>query len=153
MHPMSTGCAPHDTLAFLLGRWSVERAIRDHRDSVDGAFHGVASLVGRADLGIGGGAHYEEAGEMTLGSHRAPACRALDYEPLHDGSVLLRFSDGRPFVELDLRSGHCSVVHDCGADRYRIDFCVLAADLVQERWRVLGPRKDYEAVTTLTRAA
>lgn len=65
--------------------------------------------------------------------------------------MLLHFSDGRPYVELDLRSGAWQAVHDCGADRYEIETVVRSASTIEERWRVRGPAKDYTALTTLTR--
>jgi hypothetical protein len=88
---------------------------------------------------------------MRWGEYSGPAMRRLEFERFPDGSALLRFSDGRPYVELDLRAGIWSAVHECGADRYEIETVARAAGVVVERWRVRGPAKDYSAVTTLTR--
>lgn len=137
-----------DTLAFMLGEWALERTLDDQRTGALGSFTGVATLTS-ADAGAHGA--YAESGELRWGDHAGPAFRRLTFERLDGGAALLRFSDGRPYVELDLRSGTWQAVHDCGADRYEIETVVRAADVVQERWRVRGPAKDYTALTTLTR--
>jgi Family of unknown function (DUF6314) len=94
---------------------------------------------------------YAERGELRLGGHRGPASRALLYRELPGGAADVRFADGRPFYRLDLRSGMCTVRHDCGQDRYVISHLVRAADWLEERWQVTGPRKAYDGVTTLRR--
>jgi hypothetical protein len=143
-----------DTLAFLLGAWRLERTITDHRSGTAGSFNGEATLI---EIDADGGssiperAHYEELGELRFGAHGSSARRTLDYVRLSDGSVLLCFADGRPFIELDLRAGTCRRTHDCGEDVYEIEMAVISDDLVEERWRVRGPAKDYSAVTALSR--
>ena len=42
-------------------------------------------------------------------------------------------------------------VHQCRADRYEITYLVLSEDVMEERWRVRGPDKDYQATATLIR--
>jgi hypothetical protein len=138
-----------DTLAFLLGEWTLSRSLQDHRSGALGTFRGSATLnrTERKDAH----AEYAESGELHWGSHAGPAFRKLVFEPLPDGSVLLRFADGRRYVPLDLRAGAWNAAHDCGADRYEIETVARAASVVEERWRVRGPAKDYTAVTRLTR--
>jgi hypothetical protein len=136
-----------DTLAFLLGEWKLARTLDDHRSGALGTFSGVAMVSGD-----GAAAGYVEEGEIHWGAHAGPAFRRLELERTAAGSVLMRFSDGRPYVELDLRSGSWRAVHDCGADRYEIETVVRDGGMLEERWRVVGPAKDYSAVTTLTRA-
>jgi Family of unknown function (DUF6314) len=138
-----------DTLAFMLGEWVLERTLEDHRSGAVGAFNGTAKLTPAAIAGAY--AHYAEAGEMRYGAYAGPAFRSLEFEHMKIGAVLLRFSDGRPYVNLDLRSGTWAAAHDCGPDRYQIETRVRSATVVEERWRVRGPAKDYTAVTTLTR--
>ena len=53
--------------------------------------------------------------------------------------------------ELDLRDGTWNAVHPCVADTYEIETVVRDAHTIEERWRVVGPAKDYTAVTALTR--
>ncbi len=59
--------------------------------------------------------------------------------------------DGRLFYRLDLRSGRCEAVHPCLPDRYEITYLVLSEDVMEERWQVRGPAKDYQATATLIR--
>ncbi len=94
---------------------------------------------------------YLETGELRFGPHAGPATRSLRYQGLPDGTVDVRFADGHLFYRLDLRSGHCTAVHQCRADRYEITYLVLGEDLMEERWRVRGPDKDYDATATLIR--
>jgi hypothetical protein len=138
-----------DTVLFLLGRWRVERRITDYRLAMVGTFLGTA-VWGAASYGRGS---YREFGELRFGAHTGPAERHLQYQPTGTGSVLLYFADGRPFVDLDLRSGSWQATHLCGEDRHRIGTEVRSRGEVQERWLVRGPETDYQAVTILTRAA
>ena len=64
----------------------------------------------------------------------------------------VRFADGHLFYRLDLRSGRCTAVHQCREDRYEITYLVLGEDVMEERWRVTGPAKDYQAAATLIRS-
>ena len=138
-----------NTLAFAAGHWRIERVLDDHRSGTQGRFAGRAVLTGPALPGDA--LQYLETGELCFGTHTGPATRALRYQGLPDGAVDVHFADGHRFYRLDLRSGRCTAVHQCGADRYEITYLVLGDDQMEERWRVRGPAKDYEATATLTR--
>jgi hypothetical protein len=144
-----------DTLDFLVGTWTVDRSIEDHRAEVSGSFRGTAVLAG---LPAGEGAaivsraSYQETGELRYGDHTGPASRRLEYVRL-GGAVMLYFANGRPYVDLDLRSGRWRTEHPCVADLYEVLTEVRSPDEVYETWRVRGPDKDYDAVTTLRRRA
>jgi hypothetical protein len=138
-----------NTLAFAAGHWRIERVLDDHRSGTQGRFAGQAVLT-EPDL-PGESLRYLETGELRFGTHVGPATRALRYQGLPDGTVDVRFADGHLFYRLDLRSGRCAAVHQCGADRYEITYLVLADDQMEERWRGRGPDKDYQATATLTR--
>jgi len=143
-----------DTLAFLVGRWRVSRSIVDHRTGVSGTFEGTAALVAsQIEMGdhTGVRARYDEVGELHFGDHSGSARRCFAYARGHDATVMIFFPDGRPFVELDLRSGECQSTHRCGPDLHEITTLVVSGDIVQEHWRVRGPTTDYEATTMLTR--
>jgi hypothetical protein len=163
-----------DTLAFAAGHWRIERVLADHRSGTQGRFTGSATLSepvpgdpmpGSATLtepvpGEPGdpGAHdpgpelcYLETGELCFGTHTGPATRTLRYQGRPDGTVDVRFADGHLFYRLDLRSGRCAAVHQCRADRYEITYLVLAENVMEERWQVRGPGKDYQATATLVR--
>jgi hypothetical protein len=152
-----------DTLAFTAGHWRIDRVLADHRSGTEGRFTGQA-VLGEPDLpGAGAAAgdrdgdapgatlSYLETGELRFGPHTGPATRSLSYQGLPDGTVDVRFADGHLFYRLDLRSGQCTAVHQCRADRYEITYLVLGEDVMEERWRVRGPDKDYEAAATLIR--
>jgi Family of unknown function (DUF6314) len=142
-----------DALEFFAGLWDLDRSIEDHRSGARGTFRGRASLT-EIPAGAGPAAErlsYEEAGELLFGAYRGPAHRTLEYVRLQDASVQLCFADGRPFIDVDLSGGHCTRVHDCGEDRYEISMIAISRDLMEERWRVRGPEKDYDALTTLRR--
>lgn len=146
-----------DTLAFAAGHWRIERVLADHRSGTEGRFTGQA-VLGDPDLasttvpGPSAMLCYLETGELRFGTHTGAATRTLRYQGRADGTVDVRFADGHLFYRLDLRSGHCAAVHQCRADRYEITYLVLGEDVMEERWRVLGPDKDYHAAATLLRA-
>jgi Family of unknown function (DUF6314) len=143
-----------DAFAFFVGVWDVDRSIEDRRSGARGTFRGRANLT-EIPAGASPAAAerlcYEEAGELLFGAYRGPAHRTLEYVRLSDASVLLCFADGRPFVDVDLTAGHCTRIHDCAEDRYEISITAISRNLMEERWRVRGPEKDYDAVTTLCR--
>lgn len=145
-----------DTLSFLLGTWSLERSLEDHRWARTGSFSGNAVMTAtRADgaSGLVERAHYCETGELRFGTHIGPSSRQLEYRRLGRGAAMVHFAGGRPFIQLDLRPGTCRRIHRCGEDRYEITTHVRSESLVQELWRVRGPAKDYAATATLIRLA
>jgi Family of unknown function (DUF6314) len=146
-----------DTFDFLLGSWKLSRSIEDHRSGIRGSFRGTAVLAAAQPQPQphpeGGRASYDEAGEMSFGAYTGPASRHLEYATRPgSGLVAVSFADGRPFFDLDLSSGRWQGIHPCRDDRYELAFVVRSPDVVEERWHVTGPAKDYDAVTILTRA-
>ena len=131
-----------ETLKFLIGAWALERSIADHRSGIRGIFEGSATLVevpnGRS-CNPSGRARYDETGELHFGAHTGPASRSLEYTSLNRKAVLLYFTDGRPFTDLDLRSGTWRSIHHCGQDRYEVMTFVCSHSEVEEVWRVQGP--------------
>jgi hypothetical protein len=143
-----------DTLRFLLGTWRVQRLIDDHRSGDRGSFEGTAAMVletsGRDALSDEC-ALYSEVGELRWGSYSGAATRLLRYVGSSNERVAVNFADGRPFTDLDLSSGFWSGEHLCRSDRYEFETLVRSSQLIEERWRVSGPAKNYDVVTTLTR--
>jgi hypothetical protein len=137
-----------DTLGFMRGRWHLERTLADHRSRTTGLFTGSAVVES-----VTSDQHdYREQGELRFGGHTGPATRRLVLWGGPDGTADVRFADGRPFYLLDLRSGQWRAEHLCGEDRYEVTHLVLTAGLMEERWRVLGPDKNYESITRLARS-
>ena len=64
---------------------------------------------------------------------------------------MIRFLDGRPFVNLDLSTGSWHGAHTCGSDRQLVTTVARSLTWLEERWNVRGPRAQYDAVTTLER--
>ncbi|HEY3942037.1 MAG TPA: DUF6314 family protein [Acidimicrobiales bacterium] len=144
-----------DTLAFLIGRWSLRRSFDDHRSGSRGCFEGTAVLAGPIPgqtSAPGVRARYHEAGRLQFGTHAGPASRWLEYARLDGPSVMTYFPDGRPFVELDLHGGAWRSTHRCGDDHHRIVTVVRSPSEVEEHWSVRGPSTDYDAVATFRRA-
>ncbi|WST05136.1 DUF6314 family protein [Streptomyces sp. NBC_01171] len=136
-----------DTLQFLAGRWRVTRTVRDLAGADEGHF------AGHTDFRLlDGGLLHEEAGEFTWQGVTRPATRTLRFmagaEP---GTADVRFADGRPFHDLDLRSGRHIAGHPCAADFYRGEFTVTDADHWRSVWRVGGPKKDLVLTTDYVR--
>jgi Family of unknown function (DUF6314) len=145
----SRGAMPvADTLAFLRGRWRLERRLADHRSGIGGTFTGDAAFAATADPAV---LRYVERGELRFGGHVGPAIRTLVLLGRPGGAADVRFADGREFYRLDLGPGCCQAEHRCGPDHYAVTYRVLAQDLLEEHWRVAGPRKAYDSVTALRR--
>ncbi|CAM5233896.1 DUF6314 family protein [Streptomyces aurantiogriseus] len=138
-----------DALAYLAGRWRVERSVRDLTSGDEGRF------TGRTDfrpLGEGGGLLHEESGTFVWQGVARPAERTLRFLPgPTPGTADVRFADGRPFHDLDLTTGRHVADHPCAADLYRGDFTVRDADRWRTVWRVGGPAKDLLLTTDYVR--
>jgi hypothetical protein len=138
-----------DTLSILMGEWQLERVIEDHLKATCGRFEGTATVASADANDV---ATYDECGRVSFGAHEGPSHRALIFTRRPEGGVAVTFADGKPFFELDLRAGHCEALHPCRADTYELAFELRSRDHLTERWRVRGPEKDYDAVTTWRRS-
>ncbi|MFD7921986.1 DUF6314 family protein [Streptomyces sp. NPDC059740] len=141
-----------DALAYLAGSggvWHVERDVSDHLARQEGRFTGETRFTARED---GPGLTQHESGRFTWLGRTGPAERTLQFLPGEQaGTVDVRFGDGRPFHDLDLRHGHHLAGHPCAADHYRGEFEVLGPHRWRTVWRVSGPAKDLRLVTEYLR--
>ncbi|MGV4987168.1 DUF6314 family protein [Streptomyces sp. NRAIS4] len=137
-----------DVLEHLAGRWRVQRTVRDLVSGDGGHFSGVTVFTALA----AGGLLHEESGTFTWQGVARPATRTLRFAPgPTPGTADVRFTDGRPFHELDLTSGRYVAEHPCAADLYRGEFTVQDADHWRTVWRVGGPAKDLVLTTDYVR--
>ncbi|MFJ6570367.1 DUF6314 family protein [Streptomyces sp. NPDC091292] len=152
-----------DVLAYLAGRWRVERVVRDLAGGAAGEVAGEVAgrFTGTTDfspLEPAASAHgrpgllHHESGTFVWQGVARPAERTLRYLPGDPaGTARVEFSDGRPFHDLDLRTGHWVADHPCAADLYRGTFTVDGDDDWRTEWRVRGPAKDLVLSTTYHR--
>ncbi|MFF4057905.1 DUF6314 family protein [Streptomyces sp. NPDC001668] len=137
-----------DALTYLAGSWRTERTVRDLASGDEGEFTGTTTF-GQLE---GGGLLSRESGTFVWQGVPRPAERTLRLLPGRTpGTADVRFSDGRPFHDLDLASGHHIADHPCAADLYRGEFTVLDADHWRTVWRVGGPAKNLVLTTDYTR--
>jgi len=137
-----------DVLAYLAGSWRVERTVRDLVSGDEGEFSGT-TVFGPLE---NGGLLHQESGTFRWQGIPRPAERTLRFLAGEaPGTADVRFADGRPFHDLDLRSGHHVADHPCAADLYRGEFTVLDADHWHTVWRVGGPAKDLVLTTSYVR--
>lgn len=139
-----------DVLAFLAGRWRVERTVRDLADDLTGTFTGTTDFTAEGD-----GLLHVESGTFEWRGTARPAERTLRFRPAPEtpGTAVVHFADGRFFHDLDLRSGRHVADHPCSADLYRGEFSAYDADRWRTVWRVKGPAKDLLLTTDYRRAA
>jgi hypothetical protein len=143
-----------EILDFLLGSWRAERVIEDHRIGRRGTFVGTSTFTEfeRPDKSpLERKASFDETGELRFGTYQGTSHRALEYVQIARTLVQIFFTDGQPFICLDLSSGTWQGTHHCVHDYYEITFAIKSNDVLQERWRIQGPNKDYSAEATLTR--
>jgi hypothetical protein len=137
-----------DALGYLAGSWRTERTVRDLASGDEGHFSGTTAF-GRLE---GGGLLSQESGIFVWQGVPRPAERTLRFLPDGTpGTAHVHFSDGRPFHDLDLTSGHHVADHPCAPDLYRGEFTVQDADRWRTVWRVGGPAKDLLLRTDYTR--
>ncbi|MBA4862513.1 hypothetical protein H1V43_14135 [Streptomyces sp. PSKA54] len=144
-----------DVLAYLAGSWDVDRTVRDLASGAEGTFIGTTVFGPLESSGRTEESeallHYESGTFVWQGTPR-PAERTLRFlrgQP--PGTAIVQFSDGRPFHDLDLRSGRHMADHPCSADLYRGEFTVHSAERWRTRWQVAGPVKDLLLATEYRR--
>lgn len=138
-----------DTLLYLAGSWRVERTMRDLASTDEGMFTGTTTFSPLH----GDGLLHHESGTFVWQGVARPAERTLRFLPgTAPGTADVCFGDGRPFHDLDLRSGRWVTGHPCAADLYRGEFTILDADRWRTVWRVAGPAKDLVLTTGYARA-
>lgn len=130
-------CRIADLRRFLHGRWRLARTIDDRRAGQVGVLRGEARIEAS-----GAGLVLTESGRLRLGAYAGPAFRRSLYRFPAPRRAEVLFADGRPFHELDLSEGACTVVHRCDTDIYRGAFTAIDSDTLLVRWTVTGPRKD-----------
>ncbi|WP_307544921.1 DUF6314 family protein [Streptomyces sp. V3I8] len=149
-----------DVLAYLVGRWRVERSVRDLASGAAGVFSGTTVFgpldgdgSGPGERGVPSeGLLHHESGMFEWQGVARPAERTLRFLPGGGASRAdVRFADGRPFHDLDLATGRYVADHPCAADFYRGEFTVFDADRWRTVWRVGGPAKDLVLTTDYTR--
>lgn len=140
--------------AFLSGAWRFSRRIHDHRGGGGTtAVEGTASwLEDASDAGL---LRFEERGSLAVaGAPPVETRAAYTWKLSGGGAASVFFADGRAFHDIDLSTGACvDVRHVCGGDTYVGSFSATAdtpPGLVVT-WRVRGPAKDYESVTSFSR--
>jgi hypothetical protein len=137
-----------DALAYLAGSWRTVRSVRDLASGDEGEFSGT-TVFGPLE---GGGLLHHESGTFVWQGVPRPAERTLRFLPgTARGTADVRFSDSRPFHDLDLTSGHHIADHPCSADLYRGEFTVLDENHWRTVWRVRGPAKDLVLTTDYAR--
>ncbi|MFE0173099.1 DUF6314 family protein [Streptomyces sp. NPDC059002] len=138
-----------DVRAYLAGEWRVARSVRDLADGSAGHFTGTTVFTPLPDeIGL---LHHESGTFVWRGVAR-PAERTLRFLPGDGpGTARVEFADGRPFHDLDLRTGRHTADHPCVRDLYRGAFEVADEDHWRTRWRVGGPAKDLLLVTDYAR--
>lgn len=127
-----------DTLAYLLGGWSVDRVLVAPGSGYRGTFTGEAEFCPEPG---GTGAAYHEQGRLRWPTYDGPASRRLRYALTGDGALTVRFADGRPFHILELRGGRASYVHPCGDDVYIGILTVVDEDEWRQVWRVAAEQE------------
>ena len=143
-----------DPLDHLRGAWRVVRHIHDHRDDTVGTFEGLATfsdIERSTNADPTASLHLRETGHLLFGNFSGPAERSLLFSRSSPSTTHVSFADGRPFLDLELRSGASNALHRCGDDIYEVTFDFRSPDVVEETWRVRGPRKDYEASSVMSR--
>ncbi|MFI6487284.1 DUF6314 family protein [Streptomyces sp. NPDC050564] len=139
-----------DVLAYLTGNWRVERSVRDLASGAEGRFTGTTVFSPLEDGGDG--LLHRESGTFVWQGTSRPAERTLWFLPgERPGSAAVRFSDGRPFHDLDLTTGRHIADHPCAADLYRGEFTVRDENRWRTVWRVRGPAKDLVLTTDYAR--
>lgn len=123
------------------GDWSLLRDIADHRSGTAGRFEGTARFTP-----AGAGLDYVETGLLTMAGQPPMQAERRYVWRSEDGRFVVAFADGRPFH--DFTPSRPEASHWCDPDSYRVTYDFSAWPLWTGTWRVSGPRKDYEMISS-----
>ena len=131
------------SLDDLAGSWTLRRRIV-HADGTRAALVGTCTFEPAE-----GGLRQVERGILRLGGRQMEAWQVYLWRPGPE----VRFADGRLFHEVG-PGRRPAAAHPCGADRYAVSyaFAGLPEGRWSARWRVRGPRKNYEMRSAYARA-
>lgn len=127
-------------LEDFIGPWRLTRQIQQ-ADGQSARFEGEARWEPRP-----GGALYVESGTLLMPGGRFHAERRY----LWEADLTVRFEDGRYFHRVPPEGGETG--HWCDPDQYDAAYEFTDWPLWSCRWRVRGPRKDYEMQSRYSRA-
>ena len=122
----------------------IERRIV-HEDQPDALFRGSARFTPDED-----GMVYEERGLMKIdGLRPVSAQRRYLWRENDDGAIEVRFEDGRAFHRID--PDNPADTHWCDPDMYEVTYRFGQWPDWIVTWKVSGPRKAYQMVSTYRR--
>ena len=129
-------------LEDFTGQWQLSRAITEASGS-KASFSGQAWFTPE-----GAGLGYREEGVLQLpGQTPIRAERRYLWQAAPEGGIAVLFSDGRPFHRFDPGQARPEDRHYCDPDIYDVVYDFDRWPEWRSRWRVTGPRKDYEMTT------
>jgi hypothetical protein len=99
-----------------------------------------------------GGLRYAEGGTLIFGAYHGTASQNYGFGLSNPDLAAVQFDDGRPFHQLDLRTGRAEIFHACAPDDYRGRYRVDRWTTWSLVWRIKGPRKDLRIATRYHRA-
>lgn len=115
-----------------------------HADGLTGRLDGEAAIAPAGPALC----LYTEEGRLTLGlGEPLLATRRYLWRDAGD-AIDISFADGRPFHRVSLAGVKADTVHLCPPDRYAVFYDFTRWPVWTARWRVEGPRKDYEMTST-----
>lgn len=131
-----TQCKSEKQLSDFIGDWLIDRDVRPARGP-------KAHFKGRATWqSVTGGALYIETGQLHL-----PGQGAFEAERSYrwDDKLQVFFQDGRFFHAVPAQGGDSA--HWCDPDQYDASYDFSDWPQWSCRWRVRGPRKEYDMVS------
>ncbi|NYE96371.1 hypothetical protein FHU41_002621 [Psychromicrobium silvestre] len=149
-NPAEPALTVPDLAAFLIGSWRIERTVLDRASGQSGTFEGQLVFTTPQHPELKNSAHgdgtvlrYSETGKLRWAGTQAPVKRDYLLHSTDNPAVLDWYFDyGGYFHSLDLRTGQWRAEHPCSADRYRVEYAVHSAELLEVSWDVAGPTKD-----------
>ncbi|MEJ8560894.1 DUF6314 family protein [Yoonia sp. GPGPB17] len=123
----------------FVGRWSLQRTIRDQLNGQHGALAGNATFTQVDATRL----TYDETGTLTLenGVHLEATRQYLwTFSP---DLVTVTFSDGGLFHQFVPSDHAIGTDHPCGGDFYKVRYDFTTWPRWTAVWTVTGPRKNY----------
>ena len=130
------------SLSDFEGAWQIARAVEDFTGGPLVRLDGTARFI-TGD----GGLWLHEVGEMRIGDAAPMQAERRYFWQANGAQIDTYFDDMRPFHSFDPAQDAPAAHHDCAPDAYDVAYDFGDWPQWQARWRVRGPRKDYQMIT------
>lgn len=130
---------------WLVGQWALQRTVLHHNNQYQFHMNGSVTFSPLGDDLI-----YQESGQTLSQNYQGDFYQTYIFKFSKD-SIQICFADGKSFHFLNFKQNSCTATHQCKNDHYTGMFKIIDDNTLHIHWKIMGPRKDQEISSILTK--